>query len=116
MQSRVLEDPVGFMAEHGGMHSAAITGYAWEAEAARLKIRVDDLDSDLVGIPGYGGERPVELVFDGVSALKSDRDNFNDLVIHDLEIIPQRKHLVLHLICRPDGFLHCRCDRISMNE
>ena len=116
MGETILKDPAEFFIDHGGAHNAGITGYAWDPEARKLQIRLDDLDSDFVGIPGYAGERPVELVFDGVSGLKSDRDDFRDLVVHDLEITPERRRFILHLSCEPNGYISCSCHAVTMLE
>ncbi|RED49055.1 hypothetical protein [Aestuariispira insulae] len=116
MVTKLLEDPVGFFEDHGGVHSASITAFAWEPGQARLKISLDDLDSDFIGIPGYAGERPVDLVFEEVSGLECDREDFRDLVVHDLEIIPGRKQFALHMVCEPDGHLRWHCRRVSLAE
>ena len=53
----------------GGLHDAIILSLAWSAEERRLGIAVDDINSNINGLPEYLGARSATLVFSEVTHL-----------------------------------------------
>ena len=54
----------------GGLHDAIILSLAWSAGDRRLRIAVDNVNSNTYGLPEYPGPRSATLVFSEVTNLE----------------------------------------------
>ena len=67
--SQVLQDPIKSIAEYGGFHDAKVVSIDWNESEARLVVRLDDLNSNFLGLPEYKGKQPGGIAFDTVSQI-----------------------------------------------
>jgi len=58
----------------GGLHDAIIMSLAWSADDRRLRVAVDDVNSNTFGLPEYPGPIGATFVFSGVTRLEVNAD------------------------------------------
>jgi len=100
MRSKVA-DPVGYLAGLGHLHDAVIVGAQFDSDEHRFSLEVDDLNSNLQGLPEYPGLLPATIVFDGV----------RNLVLRELEKL-ELHGSIYRLTCSASETAHAQeaCD------
>ena len=67
--TQLISDPVIFFHELGDLHDARIESIAWETAARTITLCVNDLNANFLGLPEYGGQRKVAIIFNDVEDL-----------------------------------------------
>ena len=102
----------------GGLYDAIILSLAWSAEERRLRIVVDNVNSNTFGLPEYPGPRSATLVFSEVTHLDVNANlTVAGLMVYDLAI--ERKGpdtYASSLMLSPGGKLTIECGSIEIVE
>ncbi|MEM7173268.1 MAG: hypothetical protein AAF530_24105 [Pseudomonadota bacterium] len=112
-----IENPKSFFERLGGIHDAQIESIKWDVHCNCLAIKVDDLNSNFLGLPEYEGCRPVNVQFSDVPNCNIDVQSFDkDTSIFDIDIENIGPGFSVHIRLSPGGYLKFRCESISLRE
>ncbi len=102
----------------GGLHDAIILSLAWSAEERRLGIAVDDINSNINGLPEYLGARSATLVFSEVTHLDVNANlTVAGLMVYDWTITSKGPDTYASsLMLSPGGKLTIECRSIEIVE
>ncbi len=105
------------LSELSSIHDAVIVNLWWDGFKKVLNIGLDDLNSNYLGLPEYKDERPVELIFLGVSSLEIEVQAIdNHLRVYGIEITNLVQKYAFHIRCSPGGYLMFQCDAVKLSE
>jgi hypothetical protein len=102
----------------GGLHDAIILSLAWSAEERRLRIVVDDINSNTNGRPEYPGPRGATLIFSEVTHLDVNANlTEGGLMVYDWTIArPEPDTYASSLSLSPGGKLTIECQSLEIVE
>ena len=102
----------------GGLHDAIIASLAWSAEERRLRIVVDNVNSNSFGLPEYPGPRGATLIFSEVTHLDVNANlTVGGLMVYDWTIARQEPTTYASsLMLSPGGQLTIVCRSIEIVE
>ncbi|BBB62370.1 hypothetical protein UNDKW_4097 [Undibacterium sp. KW1] len=82
-----IPDPAAFFLALGGLHDARFRASA-NPSGKILTLEVDDININLLGLPGYQGKEPALFIFSNVAGLDMDYDvdDASNCRIYDMEI------------------------------
>ena len=112
-----VNNPEVFFHELGGLHDARIEDINWLPNKRRLSITIDDMNSNFIDLPEYGGLPPPILVFVGVRRVLIDIDQTDEnLNIYEFEAKPSPSYLDVSVKCWPGGRLEVTCESIDLHQ
>lgn len=102
----------------GGLHDAIILSLAWSAEERRLRIVVDDINSNANGLAEYPGPRIATLVFSEVTYLDVNANlTVAGLMVYDWTNASREPDTYASsLMLSPGGKLTIECRSIEIVE
>ena len=102
----------------GGLHDAIILSLAWSAEDRRLRIVVDNVNSNTFGLPEDPGPRSATLVFSEVTHLDVNANlTVAGLMVYDWTITSKGPDTYASsLMLSPGGKLTIECRSIEIVE
>ena len=102
----------------GGLHDAIILSLAWSAGDRRLRIAVDNVNSNTYGLPEYPGPRSATLVFSEVTHLEVNANlTVAGLMVYDWTIERTGSDTYASsLSLSPGGKMTIECQSIEIVE
>lgn len=114
-----IDNPVTFFSGLGGLHDADVERLLWDPVVRVIRLEVDDLNANLVGLPGYPGREPCALVFAGVDLLdlRCDVQKDDCIRVYSLKATARdRSGYALALQLSPSGVVNLHFESVAVHE
>ena len=112
-----IENPDDFFHQLGLLHDARIESFEWVPPKRQVLIKIDDLNSNFLGLSEYEGLLPATLVFSNVKKVIIGINPVPEsFYIYDLETSSSATHINVVIKFSPGGKMEFTCGSIEVQK
>lgn len=115
METVTVDDPLVYFDSLGGLHDAEVLSLDCNFAVRTVRLSVDDINSNFVGLPEYPGLRRGVVVFERVESVLIDIEPTDGaLRIYDIEIGVDNDASIVLITLSPAGRLSWRFETVGI--